>query len=475
MTAFDLAQPRSVHVIGVGGPGMSAIAIALAEMGHTVSGSDIREQSVLERVRAAGVDVHVGHSRTLVHGRDAITYSTSIPERNIERDEAVATGVPSMHRSGMLAAICAQAKSIGVAGTHGKTSTASMLMLILAEAGWRPSFVIGGDVTDMGTGAQWTGGEWFVVEADESDGTHLALPLHATIVTNVEADFLDFYGSLDELIGGFDRYLDQIDGPKILCLDDPVCASLAERHNVTTYGTSPAADFVASNVRAGNGAATFDVEHGGKSLGSVALPLRGLHNVRNATGALAMAVAIGVPFATAVAALAKFGGVARRFDMRGVDDGVTFVDDYAHLPAEIAAVLAAARGSGDDWRRVIAVFQPNRFNRMATMSPDYRDSFVDADVIVLTEIYPSGTAPIPGVTGKLVVNAVLDAHPGSTMVWMPRRDDLVDYLARTLHAGDVCISMGCGDVSGLPEEVQQRRATLRLDKTRLDLERRGSA
>ena len=161
------------------------------------------------------------------------------------------------------------------------------------------------------------------------------------------------------------------------------------------------------------------------------LPLRGLHNVRNATGALAMAVTIGVPFETAVAALAKFGGVARRFDMRGIDDGVTFVDDYAHLPAEIAAVLAAARGSGDGWRRVIAVFQPNRFNRMATMSPDYRDSFVDADVIVLTEIYPSGTAPIPGVTGKLVVNAVLDAHPGSTMVWMPRRDDLVDYLART--------------------------------------------
>ena len=241
----------------------------------------------------------------------------------------------------------------------------------------------------------------------------------------------------------------------------PVCARLAERHGATTYGTSPAADFVARNVRAGNGTVAFDVEHRGNLLGSVELPLRGLHNVLNATGALAMAVAIGVPFETAVAALAKFGGVARRFDMRGIDDGVTFVDDYAHLPAEIAAVLAAARSSGDGWRRVIAVFQPNRFNRMATMSPDYRDSFVDADVIVLTEIYPSGTAPIPGVTGKLVVNAVLDAHPGSTMVWMPRRDDLVDYLARALRAGDVCISMGCGDVSALPDEVKQRRLDLR--------------
>ncbi len=461
MSVLDLAQPRTVHVVGVGGPGMSAIAIALAEMGHTVSGSDIREQSVLERVRAAGVHVHVGHSRSLVHGCDAITYSTAIPERNIERDEAVATGVPALHRSGMLAAICAQAKSIAVAGTHGKTSTASMLMLILAEAGWRPSFVIGGDVTDMGTGAQWTGGEWLVVEADESDGTHLALPLHATILTNVEADHLDFYGSVDAMIDGFDRYLGQVTGPKVLCIDDPICARLAERHDALTYGTSPAADFVACHVQAGNGAATFDVEHRGAALGSVALPLRGLHSVRNATGALAMALTIGVPFDVAVAALAKFGGVARRFDIRGVDDGVTFVDDYAHLPSEIAAVLAAARGSGDGWRRVIAVFQPNRFNRMATMSPDYRDAFGDADVIVLTEIYASGTAPIPGVTGKLVVNAVLDAHPGSTMVWMPRRDDLVDYLARNLRSGDVCISMGCGDIATLPDEVQLRRSILR--------------
>lgn len=461
MSGFDLSQPRRVHVIGVGGPGMSAIAIALAEMGHTVSGSDIREQSVLERVRAAGVQVHVGHSRAVVHGCDAVTYSTAIPEQNIERDEAVVTGVAAMHRSGMLAAMCAQAKSLGVAGTHGKTTTASMLMLILAEAGWRPSFVIGGDVTDMGTGAQWTGGEWFVVEADESDGTHLALPLYGTILTNVEADFLDFYGSFDAMVAGFDRYLGQVVGPKVLCLDDEICARLAATHGAITYGTSPSADFRACNVQAGNGAATFDVEHRGASLGSIALPLRGLHNVRNATGALAMAITIGVSFEVAAAALAKFGGVARRFDIRGIDDGVTFVDDYAHLPAEIAAVLAAARGSGDGWRRVIAVFQPNRFNRMATMSPDYRDSFVDADMTVLTDIYPSGTTPIPGVTGKLVVNAVLDAHPGSTMVWMPRRDDLVDYLARNLRAGDVCVSMGCGDISTLPDEVQARRATIR--------------
>jgi UDP-N-acetylmuramate--alanine ligase len=196
-------------------------------------------------------------------------------------------------------------------------------------------------------------------------------------------------------------------------------------------------------------------------LGSVALPLRGLHNVRNATGALAMAVTIGVPFEVAVTALSKFGGVARRFDIRGVDGGATLVDDYAHLPNEIAAVLAAAKGSGDEWRRVVAVFQPNRFNRMAVMWPDYCDAFGQADLVVLTDIFASGTAPIPGITGKLVVNAVLDAHPTTRLAWMPRRGDLIDYLARELRDGDVCISMGCGDIATLPDEVQARRAELR--------------
>jgi UDP-N-acetylmuramate--alanine ligase len=458
---LDLAVPGNYHVVGVGGPGMSAIAIVLAEMGHDVTGSDIRERAVLDRVRAAGVRVQVGHRRAFVHGRDAVTYSTAIPAKNIELDEAAKVGVQSMHRSGMLASICAMAKSIGVAGTHGKTSTTSMLMLMLVEAGWRPNFVVGGDVTDMGTGAQWTGGEWLVVEADESDGTHLELPLHGTILTNVEVDHLDHYGTYAAIVDGFDRYLAQIDGPKVLCIDDPGCASLAARHGAITYGTDQRADFRATRVTPTGGSFEFDVEHHGALLGTVVLPLRGVHNVRNATGALAMAVTIGVPFEVAVAALAKFGGVARRFDLRGVDGGATLVDDYAHLPNEIAAVLAAAKGSGDGWKRVVAVFQPNRFNRMAVMWRDYRDAFVNADLVVLTDIFASGTTPIPGVTGKLVVNAVLDAHPATRLAWLPRRGDLVDYLARELRDGDVCISMGCGDIATLPDEVQVRRGQLR--------------
>ncbi|HEX4982717.1 MAG TPA: UDP-N-acetylmuramate--L-alanine ligase [Ilumatobacteraceae bacterium] len=454
---LDLARQHRLHIVGVGGPGMSAIALALAQMGHKVSGSDLRERPVLDRLRAAGVVVTVGHQRSHVHGCDAVTSSTAVPADLNELDEARRLGLPVLSRAGMLASICACARSLGVAGTHGKTTTSSMLMLILAEAGLRPSFVIGGDVTDMGTGAQWTGGEWFVVEADESDGTHLELPLHGTILLNVDTDHLDHYGSFDRIVDGFDRYLSQIDGPKIVCGDDPVAARLAAEHGATTYGTSEGVDVRAVDVRAARGNLTFVVERAGEHLVDVSLPLRGVHNVRNATAALAMAVAIGVDPAVATAALAKFGGVARRFDIRGMDRGATFVDDYAHLPSEIAAVLDAARRSDDGWRRVVAVFQPNRYNRMAEIWADYGASFADADLVVLTDIYSSGTQPIPGVTGKLVVNAVLDHDPLTRVAWLPKRDDLVTFLAGEIRDGDVCISMGCGDIATLPDEVLAAR------------------
>ena len=329
----------------------------------------------------------------------------------------------------MLSSICAQAKSLGVAGTHGKTTTTSMLMLILAAAGLRPSFIIGGDVTDMGTGAQWTGGEWLVVEADESDGTHLELPLFGTILTNVEVDHLDFYGTEEAIVAGFDQYLAQVAGPKVLCVDDPVCAELAERHGAITYGTSPAADYRAVDVRADHGSYSFTVEHAGRRArhrrSAVArYPQRAQRDwVR-----WRWLARVGVDFDVAARALAKFGGVARRFDIRGVDGGAALVDDYAHLPSEISAVLSAARSSGDGWRRVVAVFQPNRFNRMAVMSPalprcirrrrprrDHR------------HLRRPARHRFPASPGKLVVNAVLDAHPDDAagVDAAPRRSDRV--------------------------------------------------
>lgn len=432
---------------------MSAVAIALAEMGHRVSGSDIREQPVLDRVRAAGVDVIIGHAEHNVEGCDAVTASPAIPDDNLERQAAGVKGIPFVPRAGMLASICAQAKALAVAGTHGKTTTTSMLLLILADAGLKPNFVIGGDVTDMGTGAQWTGGEWLVVEADESDGTHLELPLYGTILTNIDVDHLDRYGSFDGIVAAFDRYLTQIEGPRVLCADDEACARLIAKHDALSYGRSAQSTYRITGSEALRGTSSFSLSKGEDALGRIALPLRGEHNVLNAAGAAAMALEIGVPFDTVRGALERFGGVARRFDVRGVDGGATFVDDYAHLPAEIAAALAAAKHGGDGWRRVIAVFQPNRFHRVAEMWRDYADAFVDADVVVITEIYSSGTTPIPGVSGKLIVNAVTEAHHRTRVVWLPRRDELVTFLAGEVGDGDVCVSMGCGDIASLPDEV----------------------
>jgi UDP-N-acetylmuramate--alanine ligase len=281
--------------------------------------------------------------------------------------------------------------------------------------------------------------------------------LAGTILTNVETDHLDHFGSLAAIEASFDQYLSQVPGPKVVCGDDPIAARLASRHDTVTYGIGEGVAVRAVDVRPARGAFRFDVEHDGNRVVSVSLPLRGVHNVVNATGAIAMAVALGIAPQVAADALAKFGGVARRFDIRGDDGGATFVDDYAHLPSEIDAVLRAARGSGDAWQRVIAVFQPNRYNRMSEMWRDYADAFVAADVVVLTEIYASGTQPIPGVTGKLVVNAVLDAHPTTRVVWLPRRDDLIAFLGREARPGDVCISMGCGDIASLPDEVLAAR------------------
>jgi UDP-N-acetylmuramate--alanine ligase len=461
---LDLTMPGRYHVVGVGGPGMNAIAIVLANMGHTVSGSDLRDSPVVDRLRAAGVEVHLGHDRSYVHGVDAVTASTAIPDRNIELDEARSIGVPTLRRAGMLASICARAKSLAVAGTHGKTTTTSMLTTILTDAGFKPNFIIGGDLNDIGTGAAWTGGEHLVVEADESDGTFLELPAFGAIVTNIEADHLDHFGTLDNIVAAFGSFLDGIDGPKVVCIDDRHAANVAAtRPDVITYGTHPDARYRIAEIDRTAGAVTFTLVRSNETLGQIRVPLRGEHNVRNAAAAAALALEVGAPFHAVVSGLGRFGGVARRFDFRGARRGVTFIDDYGHIPTEIDAVLTAAATNGDGWRRVVAVFQPNRYKRMAVLSPEYAHAFEHADGAVITEIYPSGEAPIPGVTGKLVVNAVLDAHPRQRVVWLPHRRDLVEFLLGELREGDVCISMGCGDIATLPSEI-----IARIDETDMD-------
>jgi UDP-N-acetylmuramate--alanine ligase len=462
----DLSTPRSVLVVGVGGPGMSAIAVVLREMGHRVRGVDVHETPFLEHVRACGVEVVLGHRSSNLDGMELACISTAIRDGNADVATARERGIPLFRRGPVLAAICRQTRAVGVAGTHGKTSTASMLAVTLQHGGLEPGFIIGGQLHQLGIGARWGAGSLLVIEADESDGTFLDLPLQGSVLTNIEVDHLDHFGTVEAMYDGFTQYLAACGAPTVVCADDPMVAALSglgtgragAPRQVVSYGTAQSADYrMIDRTVLRNGAQSFavlDQRHASPHrLASLELPVRGIHMARNALGALAMALELGVDVESAQRALAGYRGVARRFDIRSQAHGITLVDDYAHLPTEIAAVLAAAAGSGDGWERVVAVFQPNRYSRMAVLSGDYRDCFVDADVVVVADIYPSGEQPLPGVTGALVADAVRAAHPGADVSFCADRAALATVVASRLRSGDVCISMGCGDVADLPDEI----------------------
>ncbi len=446
---IDLSFPRRLHIVGVGGAGMSAIAAVLAAMGHRTSGSDIKSSHSLERLRSAGVDVEIGHRAGNVEGVDAVTISTAVSERNLEVSEAHRLEIPVLSRASMLAAIVSLRRTIAVAGTHGKTTTSSMLALVLVEAGLHPSFIIGGEVNEIGTNAVWDKGEWLVVEADESDGTFLQLVPEIGIVTSVEPDHLEYYGSFEDLKAAFAVFLGRVEIP-IVCVDDPVAASLASE-SALTYGCSEGAAMRIVGVESGRNNLSFELLWRGESIGSFELPVPGLHNARNAAAAVLAAVRLGVSPDHARRALARFAGVARRYEFRGEIGGITFVDDYAHLPGEVRMAIGAASTGAFD--RVVCVFQPHRYSRVASLAPDFADAFVGADVVVVTAVYPAGEAPRPGVSGKLVLDAILRAHPDTRAAYVANRVDLVEYLRATLRPGDLCLTLAAGDLTNLAAEL----------------------
>ncbi|HEX3539449.1 MAG TPA: UDP-N-acetylmuramate--L-alanine ligase [Acidimicrobiales bacterium] len=447
---LDLATIHRIHVVGVGGVGMSALASVLVAMGQRVSGSDLKASAEMERLRSLGVDAHVGHDTAYLDGVEVVTISTAIPAANIEVVDARRRGIPVLPRAAVLAAIAATRHAIAVAGTHGKTTTASMLALVLVEAGMRPSFIIGGDINEVGSGAAWGSGDWLVVEADESDGTFLALRPEVALVTNVEPDHLDYYGGREEMEQAFGRFLHSA-GAAIVCADDPVAAALGRQVGAITYGTAPGADYQMVDLQSARSSSRFDVVHEGRRLGPFQLAVPGGHNARNACGALVAGLTIGAPVDAARRAFGRYGGVARRFEFRGERDGITFVDDYAHLPSEVRAALAAALDGG--WERVVAVFQPHRFSRVASLWQDFADAFVDADVLAVTDVYGAGERPRPGVSGRLILDAVTAAHPDTAAHYLPTHHELVDFLRQELRPGDLCLTLGAGDLTLLPDEL----------------------
>jgi len=447
-----ITDPCRIHVIGVGGAGMSAIAEVLASMGHTVTGSDLKASAGLDRLSALGVAVTVGHDARNIADADLVTRSTAVPDRNPECMAATEAGIPVVSRAEILAAICAERDAIAVAGTHGKTTTTSMLALVLREAGLKPSFIIGGDVNEIGTGAAWDTGRLFVVEADESDGSFLLLPRKYGVVTNLEPDHLEHHGGFAELRRAFLRFVSETDGPVLVGVDDEGGRSLAAEADALSIGADPRADWQIQNLEESWEGVRFALRGPDGVTLPVELPLPGEHNAKNAAVAAAVGVMAGADPEPVAHALARFGGVARRFEQRGRTAGVVFVDDYAHLPTEVAATIRAA-GSGT-WNRLVAVFQPHRYSRTEKLWRGFSGVFDGADILYITDVYPAGERPRAGVSGRLIVDAVRDAHPDQDVRYVVRREELVVQLADELDAGDLCLTMGAGDLTSVPDEVR---------------------
>ncbi|MEM9565101.1 MAG: UDP-N-acetylmuramate--L-alanine ligase [Actinomycetota bacterium] len=450
---IELDRPRRIHIVGIGGAGMSAIAEVLIGGGHTVSGSDLNRSVVTERLEARGVTVAIGHDAANVGDVDAVTHSTAIPATNPERVTAVERGLPVLSRADILAEITGAWRTVAVAGTHGKTTTSAMLTAAMVGAGLDPAYIVGGDLRDLDRGAAVGSGEFLVVEADESDGTFVRLDAEAVVVTNVEPDHLEHYGGFDGLRQAFEQFVTKAPGPRVLCLDDPGSAELAERvasSEIITYGATEGATWrIVDPVPTPTGV-SFTVAGPTGEL-EIRLGQPGMHNARNATAALATAIGLGADPTKAAEAINRFGGVGRRFERRGETDGIQLVDDYAHLPTEVEAALAAARSLGPE--RVVAAFQPHRYSRTEQLWSTFGDAFDGADVLFVTGIYASGEAPRPGISAELIVQVVTEHDPTADVRYVESLDDLVPAIVGELRSGDLCLTLGAGDLTTIPDRV----------------------
>ncbi|WP_420436660.1 UDP-N-acetylmuramate--L-alanine ligase [Candidatus Poriferisocius sp.] len=447
----DLCPTARVHLLGVGGAGMSAIAVVLRGLGCRVSGSDLAGSPVLDRLREIGVDVFVGHHVANMPDADLVARSTAVGDDNPEVVAARQAGIPVYRRAEILTAITALRSTVAVAGTHGKTTTAAMLSHILMAVGADPGFIVGAVLADGSIGARWSEGPWLVVEADESDGTFGELIVSRAVVTSVEPDHLRRDRPVAELEAEFARFCAGAADGLVVCADDAGAVKASESRDGVFYGTGPDADYRWTTLRRDRHMIVGEVTGRDVPPGPVTVPMPGDHNALNALGALAMARELGVDWSDAANAMAGFEGVTRRFERRGTAAGVDFIDDYAHLPTEVACALKAASEGG--WDRVVCVFQPHRYTRTSHLWTAFAHCFEAADAVIITDVYSAGESAIPGVSGKLIWQAVTDAHPDWDVSYVERLDDAADHLVGVLRPGDLCLTLGAGDLTDVPGRV----------------------
>jgi len=445
-----------IHFVGIGGIGMSGIAELLLNLGYRVSGSDQRRSDTTDRLTGLGAQIRVGHAEEHVPAdAHVVVVSSAVRAGNPEVEEASRRKIPVIPRAEMLAELMRMKYGIAIAGTHGKTTTTSMVATVLAAAGWDPTAVVGGKLNSLGSNAKLGSGEFLVAEADESDGSFLRLSPTVAVVTNIDAEHLDYYSGIGQIKETFLHFINRVPfyGFAVLCIDHPNVQELIPslRKTFVTYGFSAQADYRAEGVVAEGMLSRFTVYRRGERLGEIAVRAPGMHNVSNALAAIAVASELEIPFDRIREGMADYRGVHRRFQVKGEREGILVVDDYGHHPAEIRATLSAARSVWPG-RRVVVGFQPHRFSRTHALFRDFLSAFHDADLLILFEVYPAGEEPIPDATGERLAEAVREHGHKAVFFAGPAGEAAADAAAR-LRPGDVFLTMGAGDVWKVGEHV----------------------
>lgn len=444
------------HFVGVGGAGMSALARILLARGASVSGSDLKDSKYVRNLRELGATIFVGHSAENIADPDVVVVSTAIPELNPEVVAARTRGIQVWPRAQMLAYLSGTRKTIAVAGTHGKTSTSAMVATMFRAMGESPSFCVGGVVDGVDANAENGKGDLYVVEADESDGSFVFLDPFVSVVMNMEPDHLDHYASFEDIKDIFKTFMSSTheDGAIVICGDDDDLVEIAgkiEGKKIVTFGKRESCDYYYKIVaRAGVGS-EFELYHEGRCLATSSVVVPGEHMVSNATAALTVAAVLGFDIRAAAKGLRSFSGVRRRFDLVGEVNDITVVDDYGHHPTEIAATLSAAAGLG--FNRVVVAFQPHRYTRVQTLVDDFGKAFTEADKTVILDVYSAGEEPIPGVSGRSIVESILERYPRAQVAFIPHRDEIAPYLKAIALPGDIVLTMGAGDVTTIGPEL----------------------
>ena len=437
---------------------MNGIAMIMLGLGYRVTGSDLKPSATTERLEALGVACYTGHARENLGNADLVVASTAIPPDNAELVEAKKRGLPVVHRSEMLAWLMRRQKGIAIAGAHGKTTTTSMAALMLEKNKLDPTIVIGGELTDIGGNAKLGKGEYIVAEADESDGSFLKLDPFIEVITNIEDDHLDYYKCEENIAAAFREFLAKVpdSGLAVVCLDDPGIRKLLEEYDrpCQTYALdNPQADYTMRNIWLNGQLTSGDVYYQGLFLGTLELSVPGRHNLSNALAVVAVGRFIGLAMEDITAALKSFTGAGRRFQLTGEVNGIKVIDDYAHHPTEIKATLRAAVQVKTG--RVVGVFQPHRYTRTSILGERFGEAFKDADVVIISEIYSAGERPIEGVSARTIISAI-EKHDGREAIYLPTRQEIVDYLVRIARPGDMILTMGAGDIWNAGVELVDR-------------------